>query len=329
MRRLRCNPQTRELLRETWLRVEDLVAPVFIKPPGGDPEEVGSMPGVFRHPLERAVEECQRWASLGIRAVALFPVIPPEFKDHEGSYALNPESLTLNAIRAIRQALPELVIVMDVALDPYTSHGHDGIPREDGWVDNDRTVEVLSRLAVLQAEAGADWVAPSDMMDGRVQAIRESLDDAGFINTSILAYAAKFNSAYYGPFRDAIGSKKAAGSTYLDKGQYQLDPANPRQAVMDALLDAEEGADMLMVKPGGPYLDILHRLRLSTDLPLAAYQVSGEFSQIHAAARMGWLDYRSTRDESLLALKRAGADLILSYFAPEIAAEIAAGNGNG
>lgn len=321
MRRMRRNPAVRALVQETRVQVDDLIAPVFVKSPGGEREPVASMPGVFRYPLDQLVETCKLWMADGIRAVALFPVIPPELKDHEGTQALNPDNLTLTSIRTLRKALPDLVIIMDVALDPYTSHGHDGIPDSDGWVDNDRTLDSLTKLAVLQAQAGADWVAPSDMMDGRVAAIRRALDKNHLTNTGILAYSAKFNSAYYGPFRDAIGSKKAAGSTYLDKGQYQLNPANPREALLDARLDEEEGADMLMVKPGGAYLDIICRLRQQSCLPLAAYQVSGEYSQIHAAAQLGWLDYKSTRDESLLALKRAGADLILTYFAPEIAAE--------
>ncbi len=322
MRRLRINPNTRAMLNEERVNLDDLIAPLFVKGPGGEAEPVESMPGVFRHPLDKAVEVCRYWMSIGIRAVALFPVIPNELKNHEGTEALNRDNLTLQSIRTIKEALPDLIIIMDVALDPYTSHGHDGIPNlKTGIVENDSTVDVLSKLAVLQAEAGADWVAPSDMMDGRVGAIRRSLDENGFINTAILAYSAKFNSAYYGPFRDAIGSKKAAGAVYLDKGQYQLNPANAREALFDAQLDEDEGADMLMVKPGGPYLDIIYRLKEQSRLPIAAYQVSGEYSQIHAASKLGWLNYQSTRDESLLAIKRAGADLILSYFAPEIAAE--------
>lgn len=322
MRRLRINPITRSMLNEVQISLDDLIAPLFVKFPGGEKEPVSSMPGVFRYPLDTIVEVCRAWMSSGIKAVALFPVIPAELKDHKGSEALNKDNLTLQSIRTIKEALPELIVVMDVALDPYTNHGHDGIPDpETGVVDNDTTVEVLTKLAVLQAEAGADWVAPSDMMDGRVAAIRQLLDQNGFMHTAILAYSAKFNSAYYGPFRDAIGSKKAAGAVYLDKGQYQLNPANSREALLDAQLDEDEGADMLMVKPGGPYLDIISRLKSQSRLPIAAYQVSGEYSQIHAASQLGWLDYKATRDESLIALKRAGADLILTYFAPEIATE--------
>lgn len=324
MRRMRINPVVRDLVCETKLDLDDFIAPVFVKSPGGEPEPVESMPGVFRYPLDRVVDVCKSWMDTGIKAIALFPVIPKEYKDEEGTEALNPKNLTLESIRVIKKALPDLIIVMDVALDPYTSHGHDGIPdKSSGIVMNDLTVEKLSALSVLQAEAGADWVAPSDMMDGRVGAIRKALDSAGFEQTAILAYSAKFNSAYYGPFREAIGSKKAAGAVYLDKGQYQLSPANPRESLLDAQLDEDEGADMLMVKPGGPYLDIIWRLKEQSRLPIAAYQVSGEYAQIHAAAKLGWLDYKASRDESLLALKRAGAHLILSYFAPEIAKELA------
>lgn len=323
---MRRNPVIRALVEETRLGVNDLIAPVFVSSAGAEIESIVSMPGVYRYPLNLVVQSIQPWMDNGIRALALFPVIPVDKKDETGSHALNRNSLTLAAIRALREAFPDVVLVVDVALDPYTSHGHDGIPDATGWVDNDRTVSVLCELAILQAEAGADWVAPSDMMDGRVQAIRRALDAKGYSHTAILAYSAKFNSAYYGPFRDAIGSRKAAGAVYLDKGQYQLNPANPREALLDAALDEEEGADMLMVKPGLPYLDILYRLRQQSQLPLAAYQVSGEYAQIHAASQLGWLDYKATRNESLIALKRAGADLILSYFAPEIAAESAAGD---
>jgi porphobilinogen synthase len=215
-----------------------------------------------------------------------------------------------------------LVVITDVALDPYTTTGHDGVLNAAGSdVDNDATVEILAKMAVVQAEAGVDWVAPSDMMDGRVGAIRSALDTAGHTQVAILAYSAKYASAFYGPFRDAVGSQQAAGKSYLDKKTYQLNPANPRESILESVLDIEEGADVLMVKPAGPYLDILSQLRQLTDLPLAAYQVSGEYAQIHAAAEKGWLDYAATRDESLLAIKRAGADLILTYFAKELAEE--------
>jgi len=322
LRRLRRTPASRALVQETHVSVDDFIMPLFVKEGDGDAEPVDSMPGQFRHTIAGLVEECREIAGLGIRAVALFPVTPAEVKDDKGSEALNPECLVLRAVRAVKEAVPELLVITDVALDPYTSHGHDGTLTEDGSaVDNDATLEILAPMAVEQAKAGVDWVAPSDMMDGRVGAIRDALDVAGFIDVGILAYSVKFASAYYGPFRDAIGSQSAAGKTYLDKSTYQMDPANAREALQEAELDELEGADVLMVKPAGAYLDIIHLLRQGTDLPLAAYQVSGEYAQIHAAAEKGWLDLKRTRDESLLAIKRAGADMILTYFAKEIAAE--------
>lgn len=319
-RRLRRNAATRALVQETRVEIEDLIYPLFVREGEGDPEPVPSMPGVVRHTINGLIQECQEASAAGIRAVALFPVTPPEKKDANGNEALNPESLVLRAVRQLKQVLPELLVITDVALDPYTTTGHDGILNAEGNdVDNDGTVEILARMAVLQAEAGVDWVAPSDMMDGRVGAIRTALDAAGHEAISILAYSAKYASAYYGPFRDAVGSQQAAGESYLDKKTYQLNPANPRESMMEAALDIEEGADILMVKPAAAYLDILCRLRQLTDIPLAAYQVSGEYAQIQAAAQQGWLDLQATRDESLLAIKRAGADLILTYFAKDIA----------
>jgi porphobilinogen synthase len=323
LRRLRRNDAIREMAREVRLSQSQLIAPLFVKEGTGSPEPVGSMPGVHRLSIPELVQECLELHRLGIRGVALFPVTPPELKDPFGSEALNPDCLVLRAIRAVKSAVPGLVLFTDVALDPYTSHGHDGLLDSGGTdVENDTTVEVLCRQAVLQAGAGTDFVAPSDMMDGRVGAIRRALDEAGFAKIGILAYSAKFASAFYGPFREAVGSASAAGTRSLDKRGYQLDPANPSQAIEDAMLDAAEGADALMVKPAGAYLDILARLRTQTRLPLAAYQVSGEYAQIHAAARAGWLDYRSVRNESLLAIRRAGADWILTYFAKEMAAEL-------
>jgi porphobilinogen synthase len=249
--------------------------------------------------------------------VAVFPVIDPAHKDAKGSHALSPDNLLFRALSEVKSAVPELVLIADVALDPYTDHGHDGMLTKDGHdVDNDPTVEMLGRLAVKEAEAGADIVAPSDMMDGRVGAIRAALDAAGRTDTCILAYAAKFASAYYGPFRDAVGS---AQSKPISKATYQLDPANVREALREVELDEREGADMVMVKPAGPYLDVIRAVREQTKLPLVAYQVSGEYAQIHAAARAGWLDYEKCRDEALLAIKRAGADLVMTYFAREVA----------
>ena len=322
MRRLRATPAARALVTETHVSVDDFIMPLFVKEGDGEPEPIDSMPGQSRHTISGLVDECKELADLGIKAVALFPVTPPEIKDAQGTEALNADCLVLRAVRAVKAAAPDLLVITDIALDPYTSHGHDGVLTADGSaVDNDATLEILAKMAVAQANAGVDWVAPSDMMDGRVRVIREALDDAAHIHTGILAYSVKFASAYYGPFRDAIGSQSAAGKNYLDKSTYQMNPANAREAMLEAMLDEQEGADVLMVKPAGAYLDVIHALRQSSDLPLAAYQVSGEYAQIHAAGERGWLDLKRTRDESLLAIKRAGADMILTYFAKEIATE--------
>lgn len=278
------------------------------------------MPGVFRFSIPDLVKECQELHALGIPAVALFPKLDSKLKDENGTQALNRETLVLRAVRAVKAAVPELSIITDVALDPYTTHGHDGVLNaEKDNVDNDRTVAILAQMAVLQAEAGVDFVAPSDMMDGRVGAIRRALDAAGYTDTGIIAYSAKYNSAYYGPFRDAVGSAQAAGTRLLSKATYQMNPANRREAIEEVLLDIAEGADVVMVKPAGAYLDIIREVRDAVRVPVAAYQVSGEYSQIQAAARLGWLDLVRTRGESLLAIKRAGADIILTYFAKEFA----------
>ena len=321
-RRLRRNASVRALVQETQVTVDDFIYPLFVREGEGAGQPVPSMPGVERHKIEGLVAECRAAAALGIKAVALFPVTLVELKDERGTEALNPDCLVLRAVKAVKAAVPDLLVITDVALDPYTTTGHDGVLNAAGSdVDNDATVEILAKMAVVQADAGVDWVAPSDMMDGRVGAIRSALDAAGHTEVAILAYSAKYASAFYGPFRDAVGSQQAAGKNYLDKKTYQLNPANPRESMMEAALDIEEGADVLMVKPAGAYLDILYQLRQLTDLPLAAYQVSGDYAQIHAAAEKGWLDYAGTRDESLLAIKRAGASLILTYFAKEIAEE--------
>ena len=324
MRRLRRSPALRSMVQETHLRVEDLILPLFVMDGVGVPEEpVASMPGVVRRTIPDLVEECRRVEQLGIRGVAIFPKIDPSLKDKAGTQALNEDSLVLRAVRAIKAATEDLIVITDVALDPYTSHGHDGVLTEDEKdVANDETVSILSHMAVLQARAGVDFVAPSDMMDGRVGAIRRSLDDAGHHDVGILAYSAKFASAFYGPFRDAVGSASAAGTRHLDKRTYQLNPANRREAMLETELDEKEGADILMVKPAGPYLDIIRDLRNGTRLPVAAYQVSGEFAQLHAAAQMGWLDLHATMMESVLAIKRAGADMIITYFAKDIAAAL-------
>lgn len=322
-RRVRRSPAARELFREIRLHASDLIAPLFVQTGAEPPTPIASMPGVCRLGLADLVGEVRELASLGIRGVALFPVTPAALKDATGSEALNPQGLALQAVQAVKAAVPEMLVFTDIALDPFTTHGHDGILTADGGdVDNDATVRRLAEMAVVHARAGADFVSPSDMMDGRVGAIRRALDSAGFSQTGILAYSAKFASAYYGPFREAVGSAAAAGTRALDKRTYQMDPANPRAALADALRDELEGADVLMVKPAGAYLDILCALRRETLLPLAAYQVSGEYAQIHAAARLGWLDLEKTRDESLLAIKRAGADLILTYFAKDVARSV-------
>ncbi len=319
-RRLRRSPGLRQMVSETVLQPADFIAPLFVVEGAEPPQEISSMPGVFRYSIPDLVNECRELAALGVPAVALFPKLESRFKDDVGSCALEREGLVLRAVRAVKEALPEMVVVTDVALDPYTTHGHDGVltPAGDD-VDNDRTVDILSRMAVLQAEAGVDLVAPSDMMDGRVGAIRRALDAAGYSGTGILAYSVKYNSAFYGPFRDAVGSAKAAGTRLLSKATYQMNPANRREAIEEVQLDVAEGADMVMVKPAGAYLDIIRDVREAVKKPVAAYQVSGEYSQIQAAARLGWLDLARTRHESLLAIKRAGADLILTYFAKEMA----------
>ncbi len=317
-RRNRALMNIRALVQETKLHREDLIQPLFFHGASGAPQEIHSMPGMVRHTILSLVEECRALFDLGLKAVALFPCIDSSHKTDDGAHALDPENILYRAIREIKMACPELVLIADVALDPYTSHGHDGLLNAKGYVNNDTTVSLLARLAVAEAEAGADIVAPSDMMDGRVSSIRKALDQAAFTETGIMAYSAKYASAFYGPFRDAVGSAK---KTYLDKRTYQMDPANVREALLEVQLDEEEGADMVMIKPAGPYLDVIRAVRETTSLPIAAYQVSGEYAQICAAARLEWLDYKAARNESLLAIKRAGADMILTYFAGELLQE--------
>jgi porphobilinogen synthase len=310
-------------VQETVLRPADFIAPLFVVEGKAPPQAIASMPGVSRFSIGDLVKECRALVKLGIPAVALFPKLDAGLKDDEGTAALGADGLILRAVRAVKKAVPELTVMTDIALDPYTTHGHDGIlnaTRDD--VDNDRTVAVLASMAVLHASAGVDLVAPSDMMDGRVGAIRKALDAADYTATGIMAYSVKFASAYYGPFRDAVGSAAAAGTHSLSKVTYQLDPANRRAALTELALDEAEGADILMVKPAGPYLDIIREVRNATNKPIAAYQVSGEYAQLHAAAKLGWLDLAATRRESLLSIKRAGADMILTYFAKEMAAEL-------
>jgi porphobilinogen synthase len=303
-RRLRQSNAIRRLVAETHLLPGDLIYPLFVHDER-ESVEIPSMPGVLRHSIDSLIRECEEALAAGILAVAVFPSIKPGLKNARGTHGLKDDNLLYRVVRRVKQTLPELVTITDVALDPYTTHGHDGVLAADGSVDNDETVAILRRLAVKEAQAGADIVAPSDMMDGRVAAIREALDEEGFQDTIILSYAAKYASAYYGPFREAVGSK--IGKDSINKATYQI------------ALDAEEGADIVMVKPAGPYLDVIRAVKESTNLPVAAYQVSGEYAQVHAAAKLGWLDYHRTRDEALLAIKRAGADIILTYFAKEVA----------
>jgi porphobilinogen synthase len=319
LRRPRRNRHTaalRALVQETKLHQEDFIQPLFFHGGGGDPQKIESMPGILRHTLKSLVEECRSLADWGMTAIALFPCIDPACKDPQASHALTKNNILYRAIEEIKAATPKLLVIADVALDPYTSHGHDGLLHEDGRVENDSTVEVLAKLAVMEAEAGADILAPSDMMDGRVRAIRQALDNRSFQDRAIMSYSAKYASAYYGPFREAL--KSQVGSIPLDKKSYQMDPANLREALLEVQLDEEEGADIVMVKPAGTYLDVIRAIRETTLLPIAAYQVSGEYAQICAAARLGWLDYHAARDESLLSIKRAGASMILTYFAGEI-----------
>ena len=323
-RRLRRSPAIRNLVEETTLTVKDLVAPLFVKDGAGPSEAIASLPDQFRLNGDDLLRECEELLALGVEAVALFPQVDPSFKNAMATEATNEDNLVLRSVRLVKERFPHLVVITDVALDPYTDHGHDGILDESGReVLNDSTVGILCRMAGQQADAGVDWVAPSDMMDGRIGAIREALDDAGFTQTAILAYSAKYASAYYGPFREAIGSAEAAATRQLDKRTYQLNPANRREASLESQLDAAEGADILMVKPAGPYVDIIRDLRNNSELPIAAYQVSGEYAQLHAAAKLSWLDLTKCRDESLICIKRAGADIILTYFAKAAAASLA------
>lgn len=314
LRRTRQTSWCRDLVRETTLSIQDLILPVFIREPESS-REIPSMPGVFRHSLEELGPFCQTVADAGIRAVALFPYTPSSLKCPEGREALNPENLACRAARLLKDACPDLGVIVDVALDPYTTHGHDGVIR-NGYVDNDETLVIFKDMAVLLAEAGVDIVAPSDMMDGRVGAIRQALDQRGYTRTQILAYSAKYASAFYGPFRDAVGSK---GCLVGDKKTYQMDPANSREALREAAQDVLEGADMVMVKPGLPYLDILYRIYECVLLPVFVYQVSGEYTSLKLMAHHGWMEYDKALMETLTAFKRAGASAILTYAALDAA----------
>ncbi|MBP0047122.1 porphobilinogen synthase [Marinobacterium sp. AK62] len=319
MRRMRADEFSRRLMRESSLSTDDLIYPVFVLEGEGQVEAVPSMPGVKRYSIDLLLEKAREWHALGIPALALFPVTPASVKSELAEEAFNPQGLVQRAVRALKAALPELGIMTDVALDPFTTHGQDGIIDENGYVLNDRTVDTLVRQAVSHAEAGADIVAPSDMMDGRIGVIRDELESHGFVNTRIMAYSAKYASAYYGPFRDAVGSAGNLGKG--NKSSYQMDPANTDEALHEVALDLAEGADMVMVKPGMPYLDIVRRVKNELKAPTFAYQVSGEYAMHMAAFQNGWLDEEAVIMESLLSFKRAGADGILTYFAVR-AAEI-------
>ena len=321
LRRMRRDDFSRRLMRETALGADDFIYPVFVLEGSGRTEQVASMPGVERQSLDLLLKTAERAVSLGIPALALFPVIDASLKSQGAEEAYNPEGLVPRTVRALKQRFPELGVITDVALDPYTSHGQDGLINPDdprAYVLNDETLEVLARQALCHAEAGADVVAPSDMMDGRVGRIRAELDGAGQIHTRILAYSAKYASAFYGPFRDAVGSAGNLGKG--NKYTYQMDPANSNEALREVALDIQEGADMVMVKPGMPYLDIVRRVKDEFQVPTYAYQVSGEYAMLKAAAANGWLDERACVLESLLGFKRAGADGILTYFALDAAA---------
>ncbi|NEQ21069.1 MAG: porphobilinogen synthase [Microcoleus sp. SIO2G3] len=313
-RRLRRTETLRRMVRENVLRVEDLIYPLFVMEGEEQREEVPSMPGCYRYTLDLLLDEVKQAYELGIGAIALFPLIPYDQKDNAGTESYNPDGLIPRAVRAIKQAVPDILVITDVALDPYSSEGHDGIV-QDGKILNDETVAVLVKQALVQAEAGADFVAPSDMMDGRVGAIRRVLDAEGWINVGILAYSAKYASAYYGPFRDALDSAPKFG----DKKTYQMDAANTREAIKEVNLDIAEGADIVMVKPALAYLDVICQIKQHTNLPVAAYNVSGEYAMIKAAAQQGWIDEKKVILETLTSMKRAGADLILTYFAKDVA----------
>ncbi|HEY1392699.1 MAG TPA: porphobilinogen synthase [Methylibium sp.] len=316
-RRLRRDAFTRALVRENNLTPSDFILPVFVLDGKDQAQDVPSMPGVQRLSLDRLYGVAEQCLKLGIPVLALFPVIDPALKTPDGREALNPEGLVPRVVRGLKQNFPELGILTDVALDPFTSHGQDGLLDERGYILNDETVKVLTQQALVQAEAGVDIVAPSDMMDGRIGAIRQALEAKGRIHTRIMAYSAKYASAFYGPFRDAVGSKSSLGKA--DKKTYQMDPGNSDEALREVALDIAEGADMVMVKPGMPYLDIVRRVKDEFRVPTFAYQVSGEYAMLKAAAANGWLDHDAAMMEALLAFKRAGADGVLSYFALEAA----------
>ena len=316
-RRMRADAFSRRLMRESTLTVDDLICPLFVTEGVNIREPISSLPGVARLSIDLLVKEVRELAALGIPAIALFPVTPPALKTPDGREAYNAQGLTQRAVRAIKDAVPEMGVMSDVALDPYTTHGHDGIVDARGYVTNDASLEVLVRQALSQAQAGVDIIAPSDMMDGRIGAIRDALEQHGYVNTRLLAYAAKYASAFYGPFRDAVGSSSNLGQA--GKHSYQMDPGNTAEAMREVAMDIAEGADMVMVKPGMPYLDIVRRVKEAFAMPTFVYQASGEYAMLMAAAQAGWLDERAVALESLLGCKRAGADGVLTYFAPRVA----------
>lgn len=318
MRRMRHDDFSRRMMRENRLTADDLIYPLFVLEGNNRQEAVESMPGVRRLSIDLLLEEIASAAELGVPAVALFPVVDTEAKSEDAREAYNPDGLAQRAIRAIKENVPDIGVITDVALDPFTTHGQDGLINADGYVLNDETVEVLVQQALSHADAGADIVAPSDMMDGRIGAIRDELESTGHRNVRILAYSAKYASSFYGPFRDAVGSAKNLGSG--NKYSYQMDPANSDEAMREVALDLQEGADMVMVKPGMPYLDIIYRVKSELGVPTFAYQVSGEYAMLKAAAEKGWLNEQDVVLEALLSFKRAGADGILSYFAKDVAA---------
>jgi porphobilinogen synthase len=319
-RRLRRDAATRALVREHRLAAEDLILPVFVLDGQGQTQDVASMPGVQRLSVDRLLPVAEACVQLGVPVMALFPVIDPALKTPDGREATNPEGLVPHAVRELKARFPSLALLTDVALDPFTSHGQDGLLDETGYILNDATVDMLTRQALVQAQAGVDIVAPSDMMDGRIGAIRGALEGAGLIHTRIMAYSAKYASAFYGPFRDAVGSASNLGKA--DKKVYQMDPGNSDEALREVALDIAEGADMVMVKPGMPYLDIVRRVKETFRVPTFAYQVSGEYAMLKAAAANGWLDHDAVMMESLLAFRRAGADGVLSYFALDAARKL-------
>jgi porphobilinogen synthase len=317
LRRMRTASFSRRLMAETHLKVDDLIYPIFITENKNNDKLIQSMPGIQRINFDSLLAEAENIVKLGIPAIALFPVIDTAKKTLLAEEAYNPNGLIQSAVRQLKKSFPELGIITDVALDPYTSHGQDGITNEQGYVLNDATIAVLTKQALSHAEAGADIIAPSDMMDGRIGIIREALEAAHFTQTLILSYAAKYASSFYGPFREAVGSIKALGKA--DKFQYQMDPRNQKEALHEIAMDLQEGADIVMIKPGLPYLDIVQQTKIRFHVPTFVYQVSGEYAMLKASAQLGWLDEKATVMESLIAIKRAGADAILTYFAKQVA----------